>query len=48
MKNLVSLRSALGLALAVTYSPAQSTWQQAILLITVLYLFITAAIGKTD
>lgn len=48
MRNLVSLRGALGLALAVTYSPEQSTWQQIILIIAVAYLWITAALGKTQ
>ncbi|GED16974.1 hypothetical protein AMI01nite_49650 [Aneurinibacillus migulanus] len=48
MRNLVSLRGALGLALAVTYSPEQLTWQQIILIVAVAYLWITAALRKTQ
>jgi len=46
--NLLSARGALGIALAATYSPADSWWQKLILLSCVGYILVTALLGKKD
>jgi hypothetical protein len=48
VRNLVSTRGVLGLALLGTYSPTDQWWQKAILVVAVAYLWVTAAMGRRD
>ncbi|WP_232700163.1 hypothetical protein [Brevibacillus daliensis] len=48
MTNLLSARGVLGIALAITYSPSDTWWQQGILIVAVGYLLITALLGRRD
>ncbi|MED1801756.1 hypothetical protein [Brevibacillus porteri] len=45
---MLSPRGILGIALALTYSPDGSWWQQAILIVSVSYILITALFGRRD
>ncbi len=48
VRNLVSVRGALALALLATYTPYSAWWKQGILLVTVTYLIVTALFGRRN
>lgn len=48
IKNLLSTRSALGMALATTFDPTDDLWRSVVLVVAVGYLIVTALFGRKD